>query len=150
MRVFRKLLLLTPRDRRMLTSALFTVAVVRASLWIFPFSVTQRFCASPRHRARLLQSAQGHTCIERVCSAVTIASRYIPSATCLTQALAANFLLQRRGHPTTLRIGVAKDLSGKLEAHAWLENNGRVIIGGPDAELKGFTSLGTFESGTET
>jgi hypothetical protein len=38
-------------------------------------------------------------------------------------------MLARNGHPAALRIGVAKDGDGTLEAHAWVETGGSVIVG---------------------
>jgi hypothetical protein len=49
-------------------------------------------------------------------------------ATCLTQAVAAQWLMARLGLAGVLHIGVSH---GKpFAAHAWLESNGRVILGG--------------------
>jgi hypothetical protein len=50
--------------------------------------------------------------------------------TCLTQALAAQVLLARSGDQSDLRIGVTRDSNGKFLAHAWLERQGAVLIGG--------------------
>lgn len=62
------------------------------------------------------------------------ARRVMPQRPCLTQALTARILLARRGaHPTTLQIGVARSDDGSLAAHAWLERNGTILIGGGDA-----------------
>lgn len=50
---------------------------------------------------------------------------------CLPQALAARWLLGRAGYATDLRIGIAPDKIGKAPfAHAWLEENGTVVLGG--------------------
>ena len=67
--------------------------------------------------------------IKKIASSVRRAARYVPSATCLTQALAANFLLRRIGVSAFLRIGVANSSKGRLEAHAWLESHGKIIVG---------------------
>ena len=65
--------------------------------------------------------------------AVTTAARHFPAAcTCLPQALAAQVMLGRRNLPAEVKIGVAKGELGKLEAHAWLECAGRIVLGGPD------------------
>ena len=58
-------------------------------------------------------------------------SRFVPGATCLTQALAMRWMLLRRRIACQLRIGVAKDADGAFKAHAWLETRSqRVLIGG--------------------
>ena len=63
--------------------------------------------------------------------AVKAASRRMPfTATCLVQALALRMLLSRQGYDPHLRLGVAKDGDDRLEAHAWLEMDGQVLIGG--------------------
>jgi hypothetical protein len=59
---------------------------------------------------------------------------------CLARALATQHLLAVNGYGAQLRIGVAKESSGKLEAHAWVEYQGNVIIGGLQ-HLSAFTPL---------
>lgn len=51
-------------------------------------------------------------------------------ATCLVKVLAANKMLAKRGIPHTIHFGVKKSSDGKMEAHAWLSANNRVVIGG--------------------
>jgi hypothetical protein len=58
---------------------------------------------------------------------------------CLVRALAARWMLAALGHPSELRIGVAKAPGGKFSAHAWLESEGEIVIGGAEAES--FTAL---------
>ena len=54
--------------------------------------------------------------------------------------MAGQVLLGRQGEPSVVRLGVAKDDRGLLQAHAWLESNGVVVIGG-EVELGQFTPL---------
>jgi hypothetical protein len=56
-------------------------------------------------------------------------SRYVPAATCLTRALVTLVLFERYGHVGHLRIAVAKNPGGNLEAHAWVESHGHIVIG---------------------
>lgn len=62
--------------------------------------------------------------------AVEAASRRIPRASCLTQAIAAKLLLQAFGRDARLCLGVARTGEGALRAHAWLERDGRPVLGG--------------------
>ena len=58
---------------------------------------------------------------------VNIAGKHVPfPSTCLTRSLVLNWLLHRRGVHSELRMGVRLIL-GKLEAHAWVEHEGRPI-----------------------
>ena len=66
----------------------------------------------------------------RIGWAVRTTANYVPAATCLPQALAARALLRWYGEPAVLRVGVAKTDEGKLEAHAWVECQEQIIIGG--------------------
>jgi len=69
-----------------------------------------------------------------VARAVDKAARRGPwPASCLRQALVLEHLLQKRGIATDLRIGVRRDEREKMAAHAWVERNGIVLIGGDEA-----------------
>ena len=73
--------------------------------------------------------------VEAIAWAVAAATRLVPRASCLTQALAARAMLLSEGLPSSLHLGVAKTEKGALEAHAWLECQGKIVTGGsPDLE----------------
>ncbi len=76
----------------------------------------------------------------RIVWAMSVTRRYLPLArNCLVRALVAQALFGRRGHPVSLRIGVDSTRGRRLQAHAWVESEGRVIVGAPGAER--FTPL---------
>jgi len=77
---------------------------------------------------------------EQIAWAVGVASRYVPAANCLTQALAATRMLERAGYDASLQIGVSRSESGPLDAHAWVDCEGRTVIGMSD-ELERFVPL---------
>ena len=52
---------------------------------------------------------------------------------CLVRALVAEAMLERRGHETALRFGV-DGADRDMEAHAWLESGGEIIVGGENRE----------------
>lgn len=67
---------------------------------------------------------------DRIARAVRTARRRLPAApACLGTAVVARAMLAAHGHPSDLRIGVARPGSGELEAHAWVERDGRVLVG---------------------
>jgi hypothetical protein len=125
-------------DRRRFLVALPVVATVRAALWILPFGKLRPAIARLVGRPSGVP-ARSPTEADRIAWSVGSAARFVPKATCLTQALAGEVLLRRAGYPADVRIGVAKDSSGRLEAHAWVESGGRVMIG--DHDLHRFTTL---------
>jgi len=56
---------------------------------------------------------------------VNTAGAYV-AGTCLTRSLLLSWLLRRKGVRSELRIGVRLE-NGGLEAHAWVEHEGRPI-----------------------
>jgi len=124
-------------DQRLLIRA--ALAVVSAKLAIR----TLRLPAARAAVARLerLGWIVTPTPADRIVWAVEAAGRVIPGMkNCLVQAVAAEAMLARAGHPCELRIGAAKNgPSGGLIAHAWLESEGRVLIG--EFELDRYTPL---------
>jgi hypothetical protein len=77
--------------------------------------------------------------VERLAWVVGVASRFVPKATCLAKALAMHVLLQQAGYQACLHIGVTEANEGRLKAHAWVESQGRILIGGVD--LSTYTHL---------
>ena len=79
--------------------------------------------------------------VRQVIWAVERSTSLMPwGAKCLAKALTTQVLLARRGCDCDFKIGVAKTEGDKLEAHAWIEKEGQVIMGRlPDLER--FTPL---------
>jgi hypothetical protein len=104
--------------------AILTVAAARLTLKLLPFARVRRLL-TPRPGSPV------HSEISRdaVRWAVHHAQRVIPDATCLPQAVAAEALLTRGGHPVQLRIGVTKRENSEFIAHAWAESRGRIVVG---------------------
>ena len=132
-----KFLRLPVADRNFLFEVMLVVWAVRLILWLLPFRMV---------RALLTRLAGNHgrspeIPVDRVVRAVMTASRYVPAATCLTQALVTKLFLTRLGHEASVRIGVARSEAGELQAHAWVESRGRIVIGGSGRSLRRFTPL---------
>jgi len=76
--------------------------------------------------------------------AVASASRFVPGALCVSQALATQVMLARRGEPSVIHFGFLRSPGGAVEGHAWLEVEGAVVIG--EGGLEDFTRTATFEA----
>jgi hypothetical protein len=126
----RSLLRLSRRDVALLVQAISLLVSVRLGLWVVPFA-TLRQMLSTLARKRRAPVAGDPATLNRVIWAVETAGRQFPAVgTCLIQALAAHVLLGRRGCVPDLRIGVKRNEAGKFVAHAWLEKDGAILIGG--------------------
>jgi hypothetical protein len=143
MQRFRKLLRLSAADKFLLLRCLPVVAVTKLGLAVLSYRTLKQWIPdrAPAGRATIDQ-------LRRTAWGVRNAARLVPGATCLTQALAAQFLLARAGHRSQIRIGVAKDLDGKFLAHAWLISDGRVLLGGTSRELRRYTALADLDFGS--
>jgi hypothetical protein len=128
-----RLLRLPAQDRALLVSAGLLVLYIRMALWVFSYRIV-------RQRVNRRRGISVNACpCSRIAWAISTVSRYIPGATCLTQALAGEVLLRTYGHQPSFHIGVAKSNSRALEAHAWIEVQGKIILG--DAGIERFTAL---------
>jgi hypothetical protein len=111
-------------DRSLLAEALVLLICVRVGLHILPLAALR---AALGRRA----SRKAHS-VERVTWAVQRAAARVPGASCLVTALAADAMLRRRGHGSVLRIGVRHGARASVDAHAWVECDGGVVIGAVD------------------
>ncbi len=138
MRRLKRFIQLGGTERRILFRALLAVAWCRAALCFAPAETVRRW--APR-LARGVAAKVGEVSVEQLMWAVEVASRYVPGATCLTQAIAGQSLLSGAGYPSQVEIGVAKDEIGvakddklRLRAHAWVVCHGQVVLGGKQPE----------------
>ncbi len=123
---------LTSEERRLLLTTALLVGCVRVGLWVLPFPTVRRLLGRLRRPAAAARDGN-ELPSERIAWAVNVVGKRIPGGgNCLVQALATQVLLDRRRRTARLRIGVAKDRQGNLEAHAWVESDGTIIIGGSD------------------
>ena len=76
--------------------------------------------------------------LRRVAWGVAAAARFVPHATCLTQALSGQYILARQGNASKIRIGIERGTGEQLKAHAWLVSGDHIVLGG---SLSRFTQL---------
>jgi Transglutaminase-like superfamily len=138
----RKFLLLRSSERRLLLKSFLLLWTVRLGLWLISLPTLCRLLAKLGPVKPVFP--EGNSNIDKIIWAVAVASRHVPAATCLTQALAGQVLLSQHGEPALLQIGVAKSEAGKLEGHAWVESRGRIVIGS-SRELFRYTRLPSVE-----
>jgi hypothetical protein len=119
------------RNWRLAFAAWFAVALTRLGLWALPYRVLHRWS-----QAASRNKTQGDLPRRlRIAQAVRIVSRLVPAASCLTQALATQWLLRARGESARVCVGAIRGANGGFQAHAWLEHDGGILIGSlPDLE----------------
>jgi transglutaminase superfamily protein len=126
--LFRALRRLNPQRRSLVVEAAMLLLFVRAGLRVCSYTRLHRALGLLASRATgaTVASEPGHP---DVAWAVTAAGRRLPfKTTCLIEALATDTMLRRRHHESRLCFGVRVNES-RLDAHAWVECEGDLVIG---------------------
>ncbi len=131
-RGLRRLATLPRVRRRELARAVIMLVFARLAVWLLPFRALRPLISRLTRATVSTTTMTESAAIASVTWAVRIAARVVPAATCLVQAMAAQFLLGRHGVESTLRLGVTR-AGGAFRAHAWIECRGRVVVGGVDS-----------------
>lgn len=128
MRRLYRFFLLPYQEKKLLTRALFLIVIVRIGLWLVPFRLLERWLTLA-DAPNIGEKDPDWVTVKSVVRSVRSCSLYVPYATCLTQALATRVLLRMDGQNSSLKIGVEKDRNEKFGAHAWIEVDGRIVMG---------------------
>ena len=92
-------------------------------------------------RKRIPESVSETVDADQLVWALAAAKRHYPfETTCLADALAAEGLFSRYSVPGVLCVGVARS-NGQFRAHAWLEADHEVLVGGPLSMVEEYTRL---------
>lgn len=122
----------------LLALAVTVIGVVRIALSFLGFKFIRRILSN-------LSSAAPHKSDDAVIATVgwmvDKASRRVPGASCLTQAIAAQTLLIMKGIGSTVHIGALKNVDGKFQAHAWLTCRDKAVTGGSAGSLEHYREL---------
>jgi hypothetical protein len=111
-------------DRWILLQAWSLLLIVDLALRLLPFRWVQGWAAQ---EGGVSQRGHGETATRRLEIILRIAANHhLYPMKCLRCSLVLQRLLSRRGTPTTLRFGVRQG-AGELNAHAWLECDGRPV-----------------------
>ena len=147
MRRLRKFPVLSGRDRALLLKTFLLLASIKLGLRLLPFQTLRKLLSrfSQPCKAKTQPGDLDSDRLNQLLAAVRISSRYMPGgAKCLARALTTQVLASRNGYAPTLRIGVARDGNGQLEAHAWVEIQSQIVIGQLN-DLTRFTPLPALE-----
>lgn len=127
----------------MTLEAVVLMAFCRFSILFFPFRHVAAKMGTPMVETpeEILEDKQVYA--KEICWLIEKSSRYTPwESKCLVKALTALMMLKKRKIPCTLYLGMAKDKSNKLSAHAWLRCGKAILLG--DYERTGFTTVAYF------
>jgi hypothetical protein len=103
------------------------LVVFRIGLLLLPFSWMFEFMHRMGKRSRTFPQRSMQQ--DRIVWIIKTISRYLVRPTCLPQAMTAQTLLTRYGHDTELRIGIKKNTTESITAHAWVADREKILIG---------------------
>ena len=135
----RKFLNCSSKDLALIAVVFSLAYITWVLLRFFLFQRVEWFLSGSARRLRRCLFFCHFSC-DRIVWAVAVLGRHAEFArNCLIQALVVQFLMALCGQRSQLCMGVAKDTAGLLEAHAWIESSGKILIGG--SGLERFTPL---------
>lgn len=145
--LLRKMLRLSWTDRRLLLEATFWLALVRLVLLTVPFRRIAPLLGILQNESAAAVPAGAAQNASRIGWSVRTMARRTPwESACLTQAISAKAMLRRRHIHSTLYLGLAKNQSQAMKAHAWLRCGAAILTG--EAGHEQFTILSSFAEQT--
>ncbi len=127
----------TAREWMLIAAAFMVLCVVRVALALLPWRVIAPRLSEdhPGSRARLALEP------EELSISVARAARLVPRSYCLAQAVTLRWLSLAAGIPMKVVIGAGRLNENRLQAHAWVEHEGRVVHGASESltNLRRFT-----------
>jgi len=133
MRNLSRVLSLSGSEMLFLGRCLLVVAAVRLGLTLLSYNRV-RAVVTRLDARRSADMAD----LRRVAWGVAAAARFVPRASCLTQALSGQYILARQGSASKISIGIEQDTGTQLKAHAWLMSGNHIVLGG---SIDGFAHL---------
>ena len=115
--------------KRLWLQAYILMSLIRLGLYLLPFQRLQSLILKAE-RLKFVSTMVPDATVRAIALSVERSARYsVGNPMCLAKALTTAVLMSIYGFPYQINIGVAKDESNNLEAHAWVESEGRVIVG---------------------
>jgi hypothetical protein len=131
----KKYLALPNPERRVLAEAVIALAGARLALVCLSFRRVSAWLGRTGGESGTSVSSIHDIAARRIGWAVETMSRHVPwESRCLAQALAAWWMLGRRGIPGTVYFGIAHNPEKPFNAHAWLRCGELLVTGGKGHE----------------
>ena len=122
-----KFLNLNKQERQLFIQAYVLLMLIRLGLFLLPFQTLKKILGKV---SQIGKPTNSQITTRSIAQVINRSSRFSPGTVlCLAKALATDTLMNIYGFPCQLHIGVAKGQDNNLEAHAWVEAEGKVVVG---------------------
>ena len=119
--------------KTLLAEALAALAMAQLAMIFIPFRQIARWLGTAGAESPAEASEREMRIAEEIGWAVSALARRVPwDGRCLAQALAATWMLRRRGLEGTVSFGARRGERAGFDAHAWLRVGSRMVTGGPE------------------
>jgi hypothetical protein len=127
----------------LLGEALLALLMARGAMALFPFRRIAAWLGTAGWESPLSLRNTELLIAKRVGWAVGAVARRVPwDGRCLAQALAATWMVRRRGLEGTVSFGAGRGEAAEFTAHAWLRVGTYIVTGGPGHQrFKTFTTF---------
>ncbi|MBK6972771.1 MAG: lasso peptide biosynthesis B2 protein [Sterolibacteriaceae bacterium] len=123
----RKFLRLPSGEQWQVCKATLLLLSVRFLLRVLPFPTVRPFLAKACRGSKGLPQFSA----KKLAWSVATAGRFVPGGKhCLSQAITLQIFLTRRSYDSRVCFGVQRHPGAPFMAHAWVEHDGEVLIGG--------------------
>lgn len=129
------------KTKLLLIKALLFMWIIRIMLWLFSFHRMEKIVK----RFSKVKPFSSSISLTEITWAVQVMGRFVPRSACLVRALSGQILLALYGYPSLIKIGVSRN-KGEFEAHAWLENDGKVVLGESETDFVPIMDIGNFNN----
>ena len=121
--------------KTLLAEALAALAMAQLAMIFIPFRQIARWLGTAGAESPAEASEREMRIAEEIGWAVSALARRVPwDGRCLSQALAATWMLRRRGLEGTVSFGARRGERAGFDAHAWLRVGSMMVTGGPGHE----------------
>ena len=130
-------------QKRLLGEALIALLIARGAMAFLPFRRIAAWLGTPGAESPATAADEEIRTAKEVGWAVGALAERVPwDGRCLAQALAATWMLRRRGLEGTVSFGASQSESAVFDAHAWLRLGSCIVTGGLNHErFKIFTTF---------
>ena len=123
-----------PFPEKLLIIKTFTLLLsMRAGFLFFRYETLKKFLTSSPAKNLSVQKKSKLPKEKLVWAVEAVGNFFLFLDNCLIKAMVLEFLLRSQGYTAELCIGVQKGSEKKLEAHAWIESDGVIVMGGQPA-----------------
>lgn len=142
-KIFTRIFTFRPHDRLLLLETFISLGICLIAVRTVRFKSIVKFLSHADKRVKYAEMCYHCLIAKEIHVAVETVNRHTPwHNSCLVKALATKRMLARRKIRCCLSLGLAKDASGKLVAHAWVTACGLPLTGAGGSQS--FVVMSTF------